>query len=108
MGNTIKRLILVGLFVLTISGCSTLSPIFVQAVQEHRHDTMAVNQSLILTFQEEMEAENRPEAQAAYQEIINNLSTVSHQADLLHRYLQRNMTEDELIMVLRSKWRIKP
>jgi hypothetical protein len=55
-----------------------------------------------------MEAETRPEAKAAYQEIINNLSTVSHQADLLHRYLQRNMTEDELIMVLRSKWRIKP
>ncbi|MHA2279503.1 MAG: hypothetical protein ACXAC5_01240 [Promethearchaeota archaeon] len=107
MGNTIKRLILAGLFVL-ISGCSTLSPTFVQAVQEHRQDTMSVNQSLILTFQEEMEAETRPEAKAAYQEIINNLSTVSHQADLLHRYLQRNMTEDELIMVLRSKWRIKP
>lgn len=88
--------------------CSTLSPSFVQATKEHRADTFLVNDSLIATFQEEMDKDDRPEAKAAYQEIINNLNTISHQSTILERYVWSELTEDELILVLRSKWRIKP
>ena len=109
MENTVKRLLLAALFVLVGSGCvSTLSPTFVQSVREHREDTALVNQSLIRTFQEEMDKDERPEAKAAYQEIINNLNTISHQSEILERYVWDELTEDELILVLRSKWRIKP
>ena len=104
-----RTIIIVFCLSFLVVGCATgLTPTFVQAIQEHRADTMAVNQSLIATFQEEMQAETRPEAKKAYQEIITNLSTISHQADLLHRYVRDSMTEDDLIMVIRSKWRIKP
>lgn len=93
---------------LFLSGCaSTLSPHFVQSMREHREDTLLVNQSLVRTFQEEMDKDDRPEAKAAYREIINNLNVISHQASILERYVWNNLTEDELILVLRSKWRIK-
>lgn len=90
-----------------LSGCQTLSPTFVQSVREHRDDTVLVNQSLILTFQEEMDKDERPEAKAAYQEIINNLNMISHQSEILEKYVWEELTEEELILVLRSKWRIK-
>lgn len=94
---------------LFLSGCaSTLSPIFVHSVREHREDTELVNRSLVRTFQEEMDQEERLEAKTAYQEIINNLNTISHQSEILERYVWDELTEDELILVLRSRWRIKP
>lgn len=94
---------------LFLSGCkSTLSPNFIQATREHREDTVLVNQSLVRTFYDEMNKENRPEAKAAYQEIINNLKTIAHQSEVLERYVWEELTEEELILVLRSKWRIKP
>lgn len=99
------RKLLPVLFVL-IMGCqSTLTPTFVQSIREHRQDTVLVNQSLISALQEEMEAESRPEVKEAYQEIINNLSTISHQAEILEKYVWNKMTEEELIEVLRAKWR---
>ena len=100
-------LLMVGL--LSLSGCaSTLSSTFVNAMREHNQDTRLVNGSLVSTFQEEMNSETRPEARAAYQEIINNLNTISHQAEVLDRYVWKNLTEKELALVLRSKWRVKP
>lgn len=104
-----RKTLVAVLAILLFSGCaSTLSSSFVNAVREHKDDTRWVNDSLVLTFQEEMQKENRPEAQAVYQEIINNLNAITHQADVLDRYVWNNLTEDELIMVLRSKWRVKP
>lgn len=104
-----KILVLTSLLVLLLSGCqSTLSPTFVQSMREHREDTILVNESLVRTFQEEMDEDERPEAKAAYQEIINNLNTITHQSEILERYIWDNLTEDELMLVLRSKWRIKP
>lgn len=88
--------------------CATLSPSFVQATKEHREDTFLVNNSLIATFQEEMDIDERPEAKAAYREIINNLNTISHQSEVLESYVWDKLTEEELILVLRSKWRAKP
>lgn len=88
--------------------CSTLSPTFVQAVKEHRTDIFLVNNSLIATFQEEMDKDERPEAKTAYQEIIDNLNTISHQSEILERYVWDKLTEAELVFVLRLKWRIKP
>jgi hypothetical protein len=55
-----------------------------------------------------MDKDERPEAKAAYQEIINNLNTISRQADVLNKYVWEELTEDELILVLRSKWRADP
>lgn len=102
------KIILVISFLL-LSGCqSTLSPTFVQSMREHREDTTLVNESLVSAFQEEMDKEERPEAKAAYQEIINNLNTISHQSEILERYVWDQLTEDELMLVLRSKWRAKP
>ncbi len=103
------KLILAIISFLLLSGCqSALSLTFVQSMREHREDTMLVNQSLVRTFQEEMDKNERPEAKAAYQEIINNLNTISHQSEILERYVWDKLTEDELMLVLRSKWRIKP
>lgn len=103
-----KQILIVLLLVIS-SGCaSTLSPHFIQAMREHRNDTELVNQSLIRTFQEEMDKDDRPDAKAAYREIINNLNIVSHQSAILQRYVWDKLTEDEFILVLRSKWRIKP
>lgn len=100
---------MLAILIVLLSGCqSTLSPIFVQSMREHREDTMLVNESLVRTFQEEMNKDERPEAKAAYQEIINNLKTISHQSEILERYVWDKLTEDELMLVLRSKWRIKP
>lgn len=96
------------LLLIGISGCVSLSPEFVQGIREHREDTLLVNRSLVQTFQEEMDNDERPEAKAAYQEIINNLNTISHQAEILDKYIWSELTEEELILVLRSKWRIKP
>ena len=104
----VKLFFLSGLIVLLLSGCSTLSPTFVQSMREHREDTVLVNQSLVRTFQEKMDKDERPEAKAAYQEIINNLNAITHQSEILERYVWDKLTEDELILVLRSKWRIKP
>ncbi len=104
----LKKLTLLSLLALLLSGCaSTLSPYFVKAMREHRADTKLVNQSLVRTFQEEMDKDERTEAKAAYQEIINNLNTISHQSKVLERYVWEELTEDELALVLRSKWRIK-
>jgi len=92
-----------------ISGCKTgLNPTFVQSVKEHKLDTFAVNNSLIASLQEEMDSETRPAAKEAYQEIIDNLSTISHQSDILYRYVWKDLTEDELSLVLKSKWRARP
>lgn len=105
----IKRIVGISLLLLLITGCKAgISPTFVQSVKEHKLDTFAVNNSLIATFQEEMENETRPEAKEAYQEIINNLSTISHQADVLYRYTWKELTEDDLSLILKSKWRAHP
>ncbi len=102
-----KKMLLMTLL-LMISGCaSALSPYLVQSIREHREDTLLVNQSLVRTFQEEMDKDERPEAKAAYQEIINNLNMVSHQSEILEKYVWEELTEEELIIVLRSKWRIQ-
>lgn len=93
---------------LQLFSCSTLSPTFVQSMREHREDTLLVNESLVRTFQEEMDNDERTEAKAAYREIINNLNTISHQSEVLERYVWNKLTEEELILVLRSKWRAKP
>lgn len=109
MVNIGKKISLASLLIIGFSGCTpTLSPYFVQGIREHREDTLLVNLSLVQTFQEEMDKDERPEAKAAYQEIINNLNTLSHQSDVLERYVWDKLTEEELILVLRSKWRIKP
>lgn len=110
MANTTRKTCLVLLLIagVTSSCVSTLSPHFVQSMREHQEDTALVNQSLVRTFQEEMDKDDRPEAKAAYREIINNLNIISHQASILERYVWNKLTEDELILVLRSKWRIKP
>lgn len=110
MVNTTNKMFLVLLLIAGFtSGCaSTLSPHFVQSMREHREDTTLVNESLVRTFQEEMDKDERPEAKAAYQEIINNLNTITHQSEILDRYVWEDLTEDELILVLRSKWRAKP
>ena len=108
-GNMVNKILLGVVFVLAFSGCQrTLSPTFVQSMREHRQDTQLVNQSLVRTFQEEMDKDERPEAKAAYQEIINNLNTISHQSWVLEKYVWHELTEDELILVIRSKWRTKP
>ena len=105
----IRKMLPIALLVLSLSGCaSTLSPNFVQSMREHREDTLLVNQSLVRTFQEEMDNNERSEAKAAYQEIINNLNTISHQSEVLEKYVWNGLTEEELILVLRSKWRAKP
>jgi len=111
MGNMgkllLKSLLIVGL--LGLSGCKTgMTPTFVQSIKEHKIDTDAVNDSLIGALREEMERESRPEAKEAYQEIINNLETISHQADVLYKYVWEELTEDELSLVLKSKWRAHP
>ncbi len=94
---------------LGLSGCSTgLTPNFVQSVKEHKLDTFLVNDSLIATFQEEMDKDPRPEAKEAYQEIINNLRTISHQSDVLYRYVWKELSEDDLALVLKAKWRTSP
>lgn len=92
---------------LGISGCTGLTPTFVQSVKEHKLDTFAVNNSLIAAMQEEMDNETRPEAKEAYQEIINNLSLIAHQSDILYRYVWDELTEDELSLVLKAKWRTR-
>lgn len=103
-----KMVSILALAVVGLTGCkTTLNATFVQAVQEHRQDTVLVNQSLINALQEEMENENRPAAKVAYQEIINNLQAISHQAEILEKYTWNELTEDELAMVLRAKWRAK-
>ena len=101
--------IILAISVLLLSSCqSALSPTFVQSMREHREDTMLVNESLVRTFQEEMDKDERPDAKVAYQEIINNLNTISHQSDILERYVWDKLTEDEFVLILRYKWRIKP
>lgn len=91
--------------ILLVGGCQTLSPHFANAVKQHREDTLAVNQSLVATFQEEMDKDDRSEAKEAYQEIINNLNAISYQSQIIERYIWENLTEDELILVLRTRWR---
>lgn len=98
-------LLMGGLF---LSGCATaLNPTFVQSMREHRQDTMLVNNALIDTFQKEMDKDDRPEAKSAYQKIINNLKTISHQSEVLEKYIWNNLTEEELILILKTKWRTK-
>lgn len=91
-------------------GCNTtgLTPTFVQSIQEHRQDTQLVNDSLIATFQEEMDKENRPEVRNAYLEIIENLNIIVYQSEVLEKYIWKNLTEKELIQILKSKWRTNP
>lgn len=94
---------------LGLSGCKTgMTPTFVQSVKEHKLDTHAVNDSLIAAMQEEMDNETRPEVKEAYQEIINNLTMISHQSDVLYRYVWKELSEDDLSLVLKSKWRARP
>ena len=88
-------------------GCLRINPNFVQAAKEHRDDTIKVNNSLISTMQEEMDKNISLESKEAYQEIINNLRTISHQSDVLYSYVWDTLTEDELASVLKSKWRVQ-
>jgi len=101
------KTILLAVFIFLI-GCRGINPTFVQAMREHRDDTKLVNDSLIAAFEVELAKESRPEAQAAYQEIINNLRTVSHQADILDKYVWHTLTEEQLAALLHDKWRTKP
>ncbi len=84
-----------------------MTPTFVGAVQEHRSDTVLVNDSLINTFREVRDLETDPDKIAAYDEIIGNLETISYQSVILEKYVETSLTEDELIEVFRSKWRIR-
>ena len=103
-----SKLLIISVLLLILSGCKSLSNTFITAVREHRQDTVLVNQSLINTFVTEKEKETRPEAIIAYDEIINNLKTVSHQAEILDQFIWSELTEDELASFLRSKWRVNP
>jgi uncharacterized protein YcfL len=97
------------LTILLLSGCKTgFTPTFVQSVKEHKMDTILVNDSLIASLEEERDRETRPAAKEAYQEIINNLTTISHQADVLYRYVWEEMSEDDLSAVLKARWRTNP
>ena len=68
MASIPEKILLALLLIVGLSGCATLSPTFIQSVREHREDTKFVNDSLIATFQEEMDKDDLPEAKAAYQE----------------------------------------
>ena len=94
------------LFFLFFANCrSSFNPEFVKAVQEHKNNTFLVTDSLIQTFQDEMAKETRPEAIDAYQEIIDNLIKISHESDVLNRYVWQELSEEELIKILQSNWK---
>jgi len=89
-------------------GCvSSINPTFVQAIKEHKQDTLLVNNSLVATFEEEMANETRPEAIVAYEEIINNLNFISHQATILYKYLTKELSEEDFVTYLKYNWRKK-
>ena len=94
------------LFFLFFANCrSSLNPTFVRAVQEHKNNTFLVTDSLIQTFQDEMAKETRPEAIDVYQEIIDNLTEISHESDILNKYVWNQISEEELIKILQSNWK---
>lgn len=87
-----------------LAGCtSNLSPVFVQSLHEHKRNTQTVNNSLIETFKEEQSKETRSEAIKAYQEIMDNLNSITNEAEVLDKYMLNNLSEKELIALYKKQ-----
>jgi hypothetical protein len=88
----------------TSLGCvSNTNTVFIQALHEHKQNTQTVNNSLVATYKEEQAKENRPEAIKAYQEIIDNLNSVTHEAEVLDGYMLNTLSEEELIALFKKQ-----
>ena len=100
--------ILSSIIVLLISGCSAFAPSFVTTVQDHRALCLETNEAIINTLQDECATVTDFDKLAACEDLVERLKVISRQAIAIDKYVAQSLSDEELALYLRSKWRRSP
>ncbi len=86
-------------------GCTRFSPEFVTVVDDHRQLTTETNTTLIQSIQEEINSTSNAEKSEALEDLKERLEIISKQSEVIDKFVQDNLTPEQLAVLLSAKWK---
>lgn len=93
---------------LLISGCERLNATFIQTVHDHRILTVETNEAVLSALSDECATVTDADALEGCKDLSERLRVISYQSIAIDKYIINELTEEELAMFIRSKWRMHP